>query len=221
MRKYPLSIVVCWIVLVIGSGLAFAQGPDGNENGGESGEIECGYTAESTSGPYYVSGAPETDNLNFNDSPGQEMIISGTVLDGSTGEPIPGAQIEVWQTDANGRYWPQASGDASDFDEDELNFRGTVIADEDGAYEFTSVVPGAYSPRPRHIHYRISAEGYVPIFTQTYWAGDEAVSADRADPDVDDCRLLVFEETEDGAVTATFNIVLRPAPDAPARPSLP
>lgn len=219
MRKIHLSIRISLAALLLGmSGFALAQAPGGDA---DEEEITCGYTAESTSGPYYISGAPETDNLSLHGRPGQVMIIRGAVVDGSTGEPIPEAQIEVWQTDADGRYWPAASGDAAEYDEDEIDFRGTVITDEDGAYEFTSVVPGTYPGRPRHIHYRISAEGYIPIFTQTYWADDASVRIDRADPNVDDCRLLVFEETKDGEVTAIFNIVLRPDPDAPRRPSLP
>ncbi len=213
-----------WRLFVVGGTLIVAawagsdraraqQGPTPSPTPGFA---ECGYTGEATSGPYYIANAPETEDLNMRDLPGRAMVISGTVYDGRSGEPIEGAQIEVWQTDANGRYWPAASGDAADFDPASINLRGIVVSDEDGHYEFTSVEPGVYPGRPRHIHYRISAEGYRPIFTQTYWADDPSVARDRADRNVEACRLLSFEEDAHGAVTATFNIFLRPEVSAGA-----
>ena len=217
MNKKLLSIVTLLLVIfavsiVITPALAqdstteFFSDPDATDT-------HCGYTDETTSGPYYVSGTVETDNLNYQNIDGEPMTISGVVYDGSTGEPIPNAHVEVWHADANGNYYQNASGDAADFGEDELNLRGTVVANAQGEYQFTTIKPGIYENRRRHIHYYITADGYLPLFTQTYWPDDPNTEVDNTDADTESCRILTFEESEDGGTTATFDIYLRPDPD--------
>ncbi len=170
----------------------------------------CGYTDETLAGSFYVSGTIETENLNYQNADGEPITIRGVIYDGSTGEPIPNAKIEAWQADANGDYHPNAEGDVADFTEEELNLRGTVLADEKGAYQFTSIKP-AIDENRLYISYRITADGYLPLFTQTYWLDDPSIETD--DTDTESCRILTFEETEDGTTAATFDIYLRPDPD--------
>jgi protocatechuate 3,4-dioxygenase beta subunit len=205
--KY-VSLVFC-LFLLIGPQVAHAQGgdffsdPDATDN-------HCGYTDETTSGPYYVSGASETDNLNLQNAAGEEIVFSGTVYDGSTGDPIPNASLEVWHADENGVYYPQAQGDAADFSADSINLRGTVIADDNGEYQFTTLKPGIYENRRRHIHWYITADGYIPTFTQTYWQDDPNVAIDNTDPNTEACRILTFDVNADDLEAATFDIYLRP-----------
>lgn len=207
---------VCALLLVAIFVPAIAQAQSDSQESfsdPEATDNHCGYTDETTSGPYYVSGAIETDELNYQGLDGEPIMISGVVYDGSTGEPIPNAQIEVWHADTDGNYYPNANGEAADFSEDELNLRGTVMADDEGAYQFTTIQPGIYENRRRHIHYYITADGYLPLFTQTYWPDDPNVDADNTDADTEACRMLTFEETEDGTIAATFDNYLRPDPD--------
>ena len=178
----------------------------------EATDAHCGYTDETTAGPYYISGTAEMDNLNTQNAPGQPMQISGVVYDGSTGKPIPNAKIEVWHTDSSGVYHPQAQGDVSDFSASDINLRGTVAANNQGEYKFTSILPAIYENRRRHIHYYITAEGYLPLFTQTYWVNDPNTSTDNTDANTEACRILTFTDTADGGTEATFDIYLRPDP---------
>ncbi len=209
--KQRLAVLFSGLMLV-GSSTALAQGGPNDNFFKDPGATDnhCGYTDESTSGPYYVSGAPETDTLVLQPLDGQEIAFSGVVYDGSTGEPIPNAQVEVWHADANGVYYPQAHGDAANFAADALNLRGTVMADENGEYQFTTIQPGLYENRRRHVHWYITADGYIPLFTQTYWQDDPNAAVDGTDQDTEACRILTFSENEDGVLAATFNIYLRP-----------
>ena len=126
-------------------------------------------TVGTTSGPYYISGTRELPdgNLNYTALPGDPLQISGHVY-GGTGDStaLAGATIEIWQADDTGRYHPNTHGDAAAFRADELALRGYVITGADGAYRFTSIYPGIYPVRCRHIHVRVTAAGYGSLFTQ-------------------------------------------------------
>ena len=101
--------------------------------------------------------------------PGEVMRIVGQVMNAAAPEtPVPGARLEIWQTDGSGRYHPQESGDYGDFRDDLIDLRGTVIADDLGRFDVLSVFPSEYWPRPPHIHYWIRAEGFRPLVTQHY-----------------------------------------------------
>ncbi|QKV74582.1 catechol 1,2-dioxygenase [Amycolatopsis sp. Hca4] len=137
------------------------------------------------------------------DEPGEPLIVSGTVRT-TTGSPLPGAALEIWQIDANNVY---SGMDTSDFAPLNIpndatgippgNLRARIIADSDGHYEFRTVMPGletfgipAESPlatltqalrlegtRPRHIHSIVTAEGCLPLTTQIYFDGDPLVES--------------------------------------------
>ena len=126
-------------------------------------------TAPDMEGPFYISNTPVVDNLNRFGKPGEPMRIAGRVMNAAAPEtPVPGARLELWQTDGTGRYHPQANGDYGDFPDDRIDMRGTVIADADGRFEVMSLFPKEYWPRPPHIHYWIRAEGFRPLVTQHY-----------------------------------------------------
>lgn len=180
----------------------------------EATDDHCGYTDETTSGPYYISGVPEGENINYTNLPGEAMQISGMVYDGSTGQPVVGAKVTVWQVDSAGKYWPAAQGKAADFAPAQIALRGSVISNEKGEYTFTSIKPAIYEGRRRHVHYYIEAAGYISTFTQTYWADDTSTS-DGVDANTEKCRVLAFK-TENNLTSATFNIYLRPDPANPA-----
>ena len=124
-------------------------------------------------GPFYISGTEETDDLNRRGRPGEPLVVKGRVLSAAADRrPLAGAKLEVWQTDGAGTYYPQGDGDVADYDPGELDLRGTVITDIEGHYQFTTVVPGNYFPRPRHFHFRITAVDHAPLITQLYITGD-------------------------------------------------
>lgn len=126
-------------------------------------------TASDIEGPFYISNVPVVTNMNRFGKKGEVMRIAGRVMNAASPEtPVPGAKLELWQTDGSGRYYPEAKGDYSDFRDDEMDLRGTIIADANGSFDVLSLFPKEYWPRPPHIHYRISADGFRTLITQHY-----------------------------------------------------
>ena len=103
---------------------------------------------------------------------GEVILLTGRVLD-TDGNPLPGAAVEIWQTDASGVY--DHPGDSSTANRDQgFQFYGTSIADDDGAYAFRTVRPGYYEPRPKHIHVKVKLDGATVLTTQFYFDEDRA-----------------------------------------------
>lgn len=126
-------------------------------------------TAPDMEGPYYIANMPVASNLNRFGKQGEVMRITGQIMDASSPDtPVAGAQIEIWQTDGRGVYHPDQNGDYADFNDADLDMRGTVIADDMGRFDVMSVFPKEYWPRPPHIHYRITADGFAALITQHY-----------------------------------------------------
>ena len=103
---------------------------------------------------------------------GEVILVTGQVLD-LAGNPLPGAAVEFWQTDASGVY--DHPGDRGTAGRDRgFQFDGTSIAGADGRYVFRTVQPGYYEPRPRHIHVKVKLDGRTLLTTQFYFAEDRA-----------------------------------------------
>ena len=132
-------------------------------------------TSEPTSEP-----TPQPTGLDalaaaFPDAPqaaGEVILLTGKVLD-SNGDPIEGASVEIWQTDAKGVY--DHPGDPSTASRDRtFQFYGHSVTDATGAYLFRTVLPGEYEPRPRHIHVKVKIDGVEALTTQFYFGEDRA-----------------------------------------------
>jgi protocatechuate 3,4-dioxygenase beta subunit len=109
---------------------------------------------------------------------GQRILVHGRVLD-SDGRPVPDTLVEVWQSNAAGRYrhvndnWPAPI---------DPNFTGAgrVLTDAAGRYQFTTIKPGAYpwrnhpnAWRPSHIHFSLFGRAFIQrLITQMYFPGD-------------------------------------------------
>lgn len=103
---------------------------------------------------------------------GELILVTGRVLD-TNGNPLPGAAVEIWQTDANGVY--DHSGDSGAASRDQgFQFYGASIADADGTYVFRTVRPGYYEPRPKHIHVKVKIDGATALTSQFYFDEDRA-----------------------------------------------
>lgn len=131
-------------------------------------------------GPYYRKGAPARAKLAADNAPGERLIVRGRVMN-TDEQPLKGATVDVWQADTNGRYDnddprnPPAA--------DKFILRGVVKTDDQGRYEYETILPGAYSIgpqqyRPRHIHYIVSSPGYRALTTQLYFKGDPYIKTD-------------------------------------------
>jgi protocatechuate 3,4-dioxygenase beta subunit len=103
---------------------------------------------------------------------GEVILVTGQVLD-LAGNPLPGAAVEFWQTDAEGIYDHPGDGGTANRDRG-FQFYGTAIADAEGRYVFRTVQPGYYEPRPRHIHVKVKLDGRTLLTTQFYFEEDVA-----------------------------------------------
>jgi protocatechuate 3,4-dioxygenase beta subunit len=118
-------------------------------------------------GPFYKRGAPNTAVLRAPNDPGLPLAIAGAVYN-TRGDLLPGAKIEVWQTNHSGHY------DLTGF-----RYRAALIADPAARYEFSSVMPGHYPARVcQHVHFAVTAEGHKPLVTQMYFATDPVFQGD-------------------------------------------
>jgi protocatechuate 3,4-dioxygenase beta subunit/putative intracellular protease/amidase len=90
--------------------------------------------------------------------PGEPLSVSGTILDPS-GNPVAGAVVYAYHTDARGYYSPGGM--------DELNPRlfAYLKTGADGRYEFRTIRPGHYpdqtEPVEQHIHFEVTAPGFA------------------------------------------------------------
>jgi len=126
-------------------------------------------TVGTTEGPYYITNTAQLSggDLNATGLPGEPIKITGFVYEGTDAlSPIANAKVEIWHADSDGNYRPNSNGDASQYDAGELALRGYVLTDPSGRYEFTSIYPGYYPGRTRHIHVRVSADGFGGVATQ-------------------------------------------------------
>ena len=78
--------------------------------------------------------------------------------------PVPGALVDLWQCDAQGRYsqytQPGYDGRAESF------LRGVQTTGADGRVTFVTVYPGWYAGRATHIHVEVTLNGRSIKVTQ-------------------------------------------------------
>lgn len=177
-------------------------------------------------GPYYVPGAPEFDaeaTLPMrDDEAGTPLLFQGQVT-AVGGQPLPGAQIEIWHADSDGFYSQFAPVLP------EWNLRGTVIADTEGRFKINTVQPAPYQIptdgscgrlieaagwhawRPAHLHLKVSAPGQLLITTQLYFSGGEHVADDVASAVKPELMLSPVPRLGGGGDEVTYDFVLDPA----------
>jgi protocatechuate 3,4-dioxygenase beta subunit len=156
---------------------------------------------------------------------GQRIVLSGRVLD-SDGRGVPDTLIEIWQTNASGRYVdPNDPG----FVPLDPNFTGAgrTVTDSLGRYSFKTIRPVAYLGargswfRPAHIHVSLFNPAFrARLITQCYFEGDPLIMHDpivKAIPDPRGVERLTarvnFEKCDRSGDEATlaydWDIVIR------------
>ncbi|MEO8621173.1 MAG: intradiol ring-cleavage dioxygenase [bacterium] len=101
---------------------------------------------------------------------GQILTVFGTIARKDC-QPVASAIVEIWSANHYGKY-------RHEFDtkgQDDPNFQGwgQAITNANGEYRFTTVIPGMYSDRARHIHFRVSKLGFHELATQLYFEDEE------------------------------------------------
>jgi hydroxyquinol 1,2-dioxygenase len=153
--------------------------------------VPDGATENTVFGPFFVANSPAYSNGDdiANGASGVPCYFHGTVSSVG-GEPIEGANLEIWMADDEGNY------DVQYADLDHPQGRGHIPSADGGKYWFWSVLPEAYpiphdGPvgdllkgagrhpwRPAHIHFQISAPGYKSCTTHVFVDGDEYLDSD-------------------------------------------
>jgi protocatechuate 3,4-dioxygenase beta subunit len=101
---------------------------------------------------------------------GTPLTIIGRVRD-TAGRAQRGVLVEIWQTNAHGRYHHPHDDSPGPLDP---NFRGYGLdtTGTEGDYSFRTVMPVAYPGRTPHVHFRLSRNGRELLVTQMYLPGE-------------------------------------------------
>jgi protocatechuate 3,4-dioxygenase, beta subunit len=180
--------------------------------------LELQRTPDQILGPFYpVRRKPvATGDLTLGGrAAGTVLYLSGRVLT-TSGKPVAGARVEIWQANAGGRYDHPHDSNPAPLDP---NFAGFAVTttDVEGRYAFKTIRPAPYPTgpermRPAHIHFSITAEN-EQLVTQMYFAGDPWNDRDTWLNSARRKEALIVdpwpaEGKESGAQQVTFDIVL-------------
>lgn len=117
----------------------------------------CGSrTPSQMEGPFFTPLSPERVSLLEADMRGPRMVLKGQVVD-SACRPLAGALLDFWQCDDQGRY-----------DNQGYRLRGHQLANRQGAFSLSTLLPGEYPGRTPHIHVKVQPVNGRVLTTQLY-----------------------------------------------------
>jgi len=182
-----------------------------------------GCTEANVFGPFHVEDAPryQLGADIANGARGIPCEVRCSVR-GLHGEPVVGAQLDVWQSDEDGLSDVQHAGI------DRAQARGILVTDTYGRYHFRSIlaVPyaiphdgpvgdllkatGRHPWRPAHLHFMIQAPGYETLITHVFRSDDPYLDSD-AVFGVRQSLVADWKEQPDGSYLVEYDFVLNPA----------
>jgi len=169
-------------------------------------------------GPFYRQESPRRNLGDFiaDKTEGPQICLYGRVLN-TAGQAIPGATMQIWQTDDHGVY------DLQKQDPSLMDMRATFHTDPEGRYYLRTLRPLGYlipmdgpvgdmiraqrrhGYRPAHIHFLISAPGHDELVTALYLRNDDHIDSD-----------TVFGVTDELVTETMVNDPLSPFQDLPS-----
>jgi hydroxyquinol 1,2-dioxygenase len=158
-------------------------------NNGNDGQTE---TSQNLLGPFWRMHSPATPNggsIVRSPTPGPALFVNAWFKDGR-GNPVAGAEVDVWQSSPEGYYENQDPVQA------DMNLRGKFTTDGNGHISFRSVKPAGYpipvdgpvgellraqgrhNMRPAHLHLLASKDGFKTLISQVYVPDDPHIETD-------------------------------------------
>lgn len=198
-RRRLLALVGGTVAAVVAGGrLASATTPDGGT------AAACVEQPEETGGPFPGDGSNGPDILTqqgairsdirsnldgSNTQAGAPMTLQLTVTENCV--PLPGAAVYVWHCNRDGDYSMYGSN------ADQTWLRGVQVADDAGALTFTTILPGRYSGRASHVHFRVYRDATL---------AEELLTSQMAfDDDTADALYTAADGYDDSLTNATHN----------------
>lgn len=110
---------------------------------------------------------PESSEIRIppEDEPGEPLVITGRVLRGPDREPVAGAKLVAFHTDAEGYY------SEGGMDEGQARLCGALRTAGDGSYRIETIRPAHYATGgpPAHVHFVLTlADGVKRRFTLNF-----------------------------------------------------
>jgi len=156
-------------------------------------------TSRSVQGPFYKAQTPRRRQLRVSGVRGQPLRLAGRVLDTNC-RPLPGAVLDFWQADGDGKY-----------DNQGMRLRGHQFADAEGHYWLETVRPGTYGAgffeRTPHLHLKAQSPTGPVLTTQLYFP--DASQRNARDGLYRDELLVQLLPATGNVVEARFDLVLR------------
>ena len=137
-------------------------------------------TPRQTEGPFYPVALPaDTDHDLLKNgarhyAQGTPALVEGTLTD-LDGQPLKGAQVEIWQCDQAGHYHHPQDGGRAD---PAFQGFGRVSVGSDGSWRFATIRPAPYTGRTPHIHLKVRLGARELLTTQLYVEGDPGNARD-------------------------------------------
>ncbi len=125
---------------------------------------------------------------------GEIIFLQGTITD-SFGVPIDGVVLEIWQTNAAGKYHTLLEP-GSEYIDKYFSMSGRAITDNLGNYHFITIMPGSHPGRAPHINMNLYHPKFGKLETEMYFA--------KHPYNANDYQYLVYDEKEQKLVTASI-----------------
>lgn len=141
-------------------------------------------------------------HLTAKSEPGRAFTLDITVVDLSTRQPVPGAEVFVYHTNNKGDYERNAAGVA--------RIHGTVYSDAQGKIRLHTIFPRGYndSPTGAHIHFTVKAKGYTSNMPELMFDDYKQNKYDRNNIKADVVYLDALEE-KNNALTGKATLFVR------------
>ncbi len=205
-------------------GAAFVAGPSyfvANQYASAVVVPDCIVRPEQTEGPFFTDVELERSDIRMDPatnsvSPGLPLGVTFQVLRVGSEEcvPLPGAQVDLWQCDAAGRY--SGFRDRGSDLRDQKFLRGYQLTDQDGIAQFMTIYPGWYRERTVHLHFKIRIgveQGKRYEFTTQLYFNDEVTDQVHAEPPYSEHGTRTIRNSNDRIfLRSGSRLMLEPTP---------